>query len=1510
MVPRQSKVMAVDSYPPTNLQFGMLMHSLMSPGSIAYLQQFIITLEESMNVPAWREAWRKVVDRYDILRTAFDLSDTENPRSIVLQDVSGIIAEYDFRSHSSESSEREFASILDEDRRDSFCPASAPLWRWHLCRLAESEYRLVWTSHHALLDGRSRRLLVLELFQIYNSLLQKKVLELPKPPAFANYARWQSQLDMNDSQHYWRELLRGFTRHSVLPHCGAEIVPKREQIITLNDQLDSATTERIRETATSLGVTCNTIVQGGWALLLSSYCRSSDIVFGAIRACRKAPLERLDATAGLLINTVPVRATISPEAITADWLKGLRSQWVACRPHEQTSLPKIQESSELPSGEALFDTIVSFEESSIDEDLRREISNRSKRSVKLRAATHYPLALSASMGRHLSLEMSIDQDRIDRALGERMLENLKCILRSIVDLPKARLRDHAIMSPLEHQQLARWNATDSAYPSDQCIHELFEQQVRLTPDTVAIVAQDEEWTYQELNNAANRIAHQLATANVKPESVVGICMRRSPMQICGLLGILKAGAAYLPIDVNLPCDRIKLVLDDAEPTAVLTDAVCQRSIELTDYRSPIIDVEQVDGDHHLSMAAPDIHTAATSLAYITFTSGTTGKPKGVEIKHQGVVRLVRGNNYVPLQSLRVAHLSPLSFDASTFEIWGPLLNGGSVVLISDDSMDLASLGKALHRHSVKAVFLTTSLFNTLVEETPDGLKGVEYILTGGEAMSIRHVRKALAELPNTVNLTNVYGPTECTTFATYFPLKRSPSVSERSVPIGKPIANTTAYVLDAQQRVAPIGVAGELCVGGPGLAKGYTKRDRLTSQRFIRNPYEHSAAERLYRTGDLCRWREDGNLEFLGRLDEQVKLRGFRIEPGEVEAVLQEHPDVARAVVVLRENRPGDKRLIGFCTIAEGSSWREDEIKSFLHLKLPDYMIPSALFNVAEIPLTREGKADRRRLAATEVAKQSIGSPEPPQNDAEVKICRVFSDVLDRSIGVDDDFFAMGGHSLLAMKAVYRLDGLFQKGLSLEDLFRYRTARRVAARMENAARRVIPSLVSSDRLDRLPLLLSQLSFWSIYRECPHAFPLNVVRAFELNGKLDLAAMKRTIEHLVSRHESLRTNFGEHEGEPFASVKAAAEIDLDQIDLSRYSTAARQAESRRILERECLHSFALARDPLLRTRIIRLHESKHVLMFNTHHLVFDAVSLAIFNREISGLYKAFCHGEDACLPDLPCQPSDLVRWEQEHLCTAAARASVEYWRQHLGTTWPSEVPPLYIAGNDVNTTSLCLPTPLIRSLKHLGDEEECTFPMVLFAAANLFQYCLFGHEESFVGLPLAARILPESENLISCLRKRLVLRVALSGRTTLRETLRLSRESMISAYSHLDVSQEVVFPNMGVEHALHWTRTPVSINYIKDTSQPLDLAGVETRPVVRPIDVSQVSLNFHVFERIDDTQVVLKGWKKMYSSVELEQLIRHFEEILGCLVTMPEARLDSGGLPSFSKKRRCIDKANE
>jgi amino acid adenylation domain-containing protein len=950
-----------DTYPLTPMQQGMLFHALSSPRSGVDIEQLVITLPEGVDAPRMRAAWERAVARHPVLRTSFRWDDAE-PLQVVADEVEVSLECEDQPAPAEIERASRIAAFLREDRARGFAMDVAPLMRLKLFTPSSASLpsTLVWTFHHALLDGRSFPIVLDEVFSFYDDSAPG---EPAQPRPFRDFVEWQRARDFAASAGFWREHLAGFTAPTSL--IVDRLAPRSDDEDCRQADAETACspalTADLREFAGSIGVTLNTLMQGAWAILLSRYSRDDDVCFGATRACRAATVGGAGKMVGIFINTVPVRVRAPGDAPLIRWLRELRQFWLEVRPHEHTPLARVQSWSPLPAGQPLFQTLVVFENNDLSTHFRTRGGPWANRTLRLHEQTNYPICLAAYAGESLRLVAEYDRGVFDSDTVSRMLGHVRTLLESMASRRDAVLGELPMLPGTERAGLLAWSnpTPGGAPPHDwhgRTLHAIFSAQAARTPEATALAQGDTRITYAQLDSRSDAIAAHLVAHGAGEAGIVGLCMERTPDLVAALIGILKAGAAYLPIDLAYPPERLAFMLEDARAPLLLT----QRSLagRIPQNTASIVFTDDIPPVRTLPSIPP---AAADPLCYVLYTSGSTGKPKGCCITHQNIVRLFTATDpWFRFNERDVWTLfHSTAFDFSVWEIWGALLHGGTLVVVPfETSRSPGHFHDLLVRERVTVLNQTPSAFRQLAaagSASPESdALALRTVIFGGEALEMRSLQPWFDrhgdERPQLVNM---YGITETTVHVTYRPLRATDTA--RGSVIGIPIPDLRLHILDARGEPSPIGVPGELHVGGAGLARGYHERPELTAQRFISDPF--LPGERLYKTGDLARRLPDGDIEYLGRIDQQVKIRGFRIELGEIESALMQHPGVRECAVLARDDDHGGKKLIAwYAAQPSGSSVESADLRAHLARTLPDYMLPSAFVRVEKMPLTPNGK--------------------------------------------------------------------------------------------------------------------------------------------------------------------------------------------------------------------------------------------------------------------------------------------------------------------------------------------------------------------------------------------------------------------------------------------------------------------------------------------------------------------------------------------------------------------------
>ncbi|HSE18131.1 MAG TPA: amino acid adenylation domain-containing protein [Pyrinomonadaceae bacterium] len=1018
------------------MQQGMLFHILYAPNSDVYLGQFGCVLQGDLDAGALGRAWQQTINRHEVLRASFSWENLDEPLQLIHESVSVPLEQHDWRGLTDDEKSKRWEAFLISERERGFDLSTPPLMRLALVRLGDDSYGFVWTHHHLLVDGWSGALVLREVFDAYEALRRgDQVRAEPRRP-FREYIAWLDRQDLSRAEVFWRERLRGFAAPTPLVIDHKETDVGLEAFGESKVQLSEETTGSLQLLARQHGLTLNTILVGAWALLLNRYSQEETVVFGATVAGRPPSLPGVETMIGLFINTLPVRVRVEAQAELLAWLRVLQAEQVALREYEYSPLVEVQSWSEVGRGRPLFESLLVFENYPLDADALKENLSLDLEDVRSFDRTNYPLTVVAIPADELCLQALYDRRRFTDGSIERLLGHLRTLLESIAARPSQPVGQLQLLTPREQQVLVEWNQTSARdYQQDCCLHEMFEAQVERTPGRVAAVHVAEELTYLELNARANKLAHYLQRLGVGPEMCVGVLMERSLEMLVALLGVLKAGGAYVPLDPEYPRERLGFMLNDSGARVLLTQKQLADLLPAHEARLVCLDTEwqAIDAESAENLQG---NVTARNVAYVIYTSGSTGWPKGTAIEHRSAANFSywARESFEPEAFNGTLALTSICFDLSIFELFVPLHWGGKVIIVADVLQVPAA-------HQVTLINTVPSAINQQLEL--DYLPDSAYVVNlAGEPLQQRLVQQ-LYERKTIEQVFNLYGPTEATTYATWGLMKRD---SRESPTVGRPISNTQVYVLDPRGRPLPTGIPGELYIGGSGLARGYLGRPELTAEKFIPDPFSVEPGACMYRTGDLARFLPDGRIDFLGRIDHQVKIRGYRIELGEVEAALNEHPSVKTCVVVAREEADDDKRLVAYVVAHEGDKPAHLELQSFLRARLLEQMVPSAFVFLDEMPLTPNGKVNRRALPAPEIVRPELEQRYvAPRNDIEVVLVDLWQEVLGMGpIGVSDNFFDLGGHSLKATRLLSKVRRIFRTQLPLSVVFEATTIEALA----------------------------------------------------------------------------------------------------------------------------------------------------------------------------------------------------------------------------------------------------------------------------------------------------------------------------------------------------------------------------------------------------------------------------------------------------------------------------------
>ncbi|MEM8961757.1 MAG: non-ribosomal peptide synthase/polyketide synthase, partial [Acidobacteriota bacterium] len=1474
----------------------------LEPDSPAYHIPTPVRLRGPVDLDRLATALQNIVDRHESLRTVFRERDGV-PMQVIVPTLSVDLP-------IDEVDEDSLLTRVADESKKPFDLARGPLLRARIFRLADDDHVLALTVHHIVSDGWSTGVLIRELVALYDGSTPLAPL-VTQVPDVAMWQREHLAARLDEQIDWWREQLAG------VPVLDLPTDHPRPAVQTwAGDSLPFALPARVvaplDDLARAEGATPFMALLTAISVVLGRWSGQDDFAIGTPIAGRnRAEMEPL---IGFFVNTLALRVDLDGNPSFRTLLGRIRETTLGAYAHQDVPFERLVaalEPNRDPAHPPLFQTAVSlqnapFERVSLGDDVAVEPVIGSSTTAK------YDLVVALGPGHdgdeESGLEGTIEwnTDLFDRSTIERLAAHLEHLLEQAVDTPDLPI-SRLPLEPSRQRLESAGPRTD--YPRDSHLIEQFLGTVQADPDGIALMYEDIRITRAELARRARLQARALRKRGVGWEDPVALFAERSPDMVVSMLAILASGGYYVPLDPTDPDERLTYILDDtltrvvvAEPRLAsrLPAALDTQPIDTLPIEIVPLDAWKAEEDNgEADDAWPEIDPQ--SLAYIIYTSGSTGRPKGVTGTHRNVLRLVVESGFADLGPEQTySHLASPAFDAAAFEIWAALLSGGRLVLPPSGAMSLQDIGALLSGYDVTSVVFTTSVFHQMVDHRLDDLRGVRQVIIGGEALSVRHASQALAEL-DTTTLINAYGPTENTVATSSYSMPPGTELDSATVPIGTPIANTTVYVLDGELMPTPVGIPGELYTGGDGVARGYLRRPALTAERFVPDPFATEPGARLYRTGDRGRWRADGTVEFLGRVDRQVKLRGFRIEPGEIEAALTSYTGVRAALAMVREDQPGDRRLVAYVEPDTGHTLDIDTLRAHVRPRVPSYMVPAAIVALDVFPLTRNGKVDRRALPAPEWQDKS--EYVAPSTDTERTVAAIYADVLGvERVGRHDDFFATGGHSLLATQVVSQILGQLGVEIPLRQLFESPDVAGLAAVIDAAlessdGRPALPPItyverpVAADGSVHFPLSFAQERLWFLAQLEPDSPAYHIPSPVRLRGVVDAERLAAALGAIVERHESLRTVFREIDGTPMQVVLSTSTLELpsDEIDESELVQAVGE-ETRR--------PFDLARGPLLRARLFRLASDDHVLALTVHHIVYDGWSMEVLIRELVTFYG----DPSTVMPALEVQYPDVTVWQREHLAPRVEE-QVTWWRERLAGVpvleLPTDRPRPAVQTWAGDAASVVISEELTESLEGLVQAEGGTVFMGLLAIFSALLGRWSGQNDFAIGTPIAGRTRAEMEPLIGFFINTLVLRVDLEGDPTLRQLLERARETTLDAYSHQDVPFERLVAELEPDRDL--AHPPLFQVMLSLQNAPFEQVSLDEEVMVEPVSSESTTAKFDLQLSFGQSPDGLRGgieWNTdLFDRTTIERFLGHFQSLLEQAITAPDRPLSSFELRS-------------
>jgi amino acid adenylation domain-containing protein len=1482
------------------------------PGSDFYNVPLAWRLKGDLDVPTLERSLREVIRRHEQLRTCFVMDQEKGLQQHVVGEKLDVrLPVMDLRHLAAGEREKQARRIIEEEAGKAFDLTQVPLWHGVLVRTEDREHVLGFTLHHILCDDWSLRILMSEWGKLYAAYEKGEESPLPElKMQYGEYALEQrerlSEGKFQQQMEYWKKQLKGMPQVLELPT--DHVRPLRESFRGGTEQriLSSDLFEGLnrlgKEERASLFMTLLAACQ----VLLMRYTGQEDFGVGTVVANRdRAEMEPIF---GFFLNTLVIRANLGGEPTFREVLQRVRTAALAGYEHQEVSFEKLVEelapdrdAGRTPMFQVLFTTL--------GEPDKLEFGELELGGFEFDTGiSKFDLVVSvqeAAQGAAVTINYSVDLFAVETI--QRMLGHYEQLLKAVVENAAHGIWNLSLLTEAEREQLERWNQTSRDYPRDKTFAAWFEEYAASTPNTMAVEYEGQRLTYGDLNRQANRLAHHLRALGVKPDTLVGICVDRSLEMIVALLAVMKAGGAYVPMDPAYPQDRLQFMLEDSRPAVLLTQSHLRGLFTEIRDDLKLIDLRVAEAWSHQPDSNPEqaiIGLTPKDLVYVIYTSGSTGQPKGVAMPAGAAMNMIawQMNESAWAGPQRTLQFAPFGFDVSFQEIFSTLCAGGTLLLIDDEKRrNATAMTRFVMEKAVQRLFLPVvglQMFAEGVAEIGEHFDcALQEINVAGEQLRINDKIRALFKRLEHCRLNNHYGPTE-THAASAFHLGMESDRWPVLPPIGRPIANAQIYIVDKHEQFVPVGVAGELYIGGAGVAREYLNRPALTEKRFLKNRFAKEEGERMYRSGDLGRWRADGTIEFIGRNDSQVKIRGYRVELGEIEAMLQQESGVRVCAVVMKTGANESKKLVAY-VVGERDC---DELRRNLKGKLPAYMVPAAIVALPELPLSGNGKVDREALEKRQDLASGVEYYEAPGTALEEQLAEIWAEALEvRRVGRHDNFFDLGGHSLLATLVATRMGNTFETQVPVRALFESPTIAELAevieaglkssGRKPGSSKKAIQKPVAAGpRPSLFPLSYQQEQLWVLDRFNPGNAFYNIPMTWRLKGDLNVQRLEKSLQEVVRRHEILRTCFVMEQGEPRQKVVEAFDMPLPVVDLQQIDPDKREEEAKKVMAREAGKAFELSQAPLLRAVLVRTDEREHVLGLTLHHIICDDWSLGLLMKELWKLYEAYQRGEESPLPRLEMQYGEYALEQREALSGGKFQQQMEYWKGQLaGMPQVLELPTDHVRPERESfrgaSEQRILRSGLLEGLNILGKSEKTSLLMTMLAAFQVLLLRYSGQEDFGIGTVVANRKRLETKELIGFFLNTLVIRASLGGEPTFREILRKVREAVLGGYEHQDLAFEKLVEELAPVRDV--SRSPVfqvAFTLRRSIEGKSESGGVEMVPFELDPGTSKFDLIMGVDEAGQNAAISLNYSRDLFEAETIQHMLEHYERLLEAIVT--------------------------
>ncbi|WP_185150677.1 non-ribosomal peptide synthetase [Cytobacillus dafuensis] len=1497
-------------YPLSPMQEGMLFYALYSKKSKAYFEQVRLEIKKSIDIRVFEESFNRLIARHDILRSIFIHEEVPRPLQVVLNQRQANIHYENIHQLNPEEQEQALTSYLEEDKKRLFELDKDLLMRIAVFETGTSSFTVIWSFHHILLDGWSLGLLWEEFMSIYEGMMTRDPANLPPIQPYSNYINWLEKRDRKESLKYWKSYLSGYEVQASLPKKTESHADDDYDLKWIDIPLDDNLLAKMESHARQLKVTLNSYIQVVWGILLTKYNKTKDVVFGSVLSGRPSEIPGVEQMIGLFIQTAPVRITVSKESTFEELLVKVQKDALASQEHSFVPLADIQAQSDL--GKELLNHLVMFENYPLNTNLHDEREHKlSVSKMDIIEHTNYDFQLLVIPGEHYNVRLSFNATVYEQELMKNISVHFHNLLKQVTDFPGVAINDIEILTKSEKQKILEFSTGNNVkLRKDIMIHEILQEQATRIPDKIALRFGNEYLTYKQLNEKSNQLASVLQENGLRAGETVGIRLNRSLEMVIGIYGILKAGGAYLPIDPSFPNERTSYLLEDTNTRYLLTKSDIKPLNSGFEGTTLLLDNQNLyTGD----VKNIDSRNSPEDLIYVIYTSGSTGKPKGVMVQHNSVMnRLYWMQREYPItEDDVILQKTPFTFDVSVWELFWWTITGSSLCLLAPGGeKDPEVLVNTIYQNDVTILHFVPSMLQVFLKyvedkkETVKQLSLVKYFFASGEALLLNQVHKfnELLFTANDTKLINLYGPTEATVDVSYYDC--STKCIDGRVPIGKPIDNVQLYIVDAYNRLMPVGVIGELCIAGDGLARGYLNRHDLTNEKFVNNPFNKGT--KMYRTGDLARWLSNGQIEYLGRLDHQVKVRGYRIELQEIEAFLLEHVKVSEAVVTLRKDVSNEGYLCAYVVLKrdwiKDSSVIQSELKEFLGTNVPGYMVPAHIVTLSKMPLTPNGKLDRKSLPEPKVLLNN--RYETPQAGTEQLIAEIWKEILGiKDIGVHDDFFDLGGHSLKATMLVARLKKIIGKTIPLSEFFENSTIRKLAEKLEletieQKKEDIQQAVISSS----YPLSSSQQRLFVLNQFEEIGTSYNMPNALIIDGAIDIKQLRASIHQVVRRHETLRTVFDIHDGKPVQIIKDTIEVEVEQVN------AIGEAISQ--IASNFVQPFNLNEGPLFRVSLVTLNENRHLLLFDIHHILSDGISMNILVKEVLSRYK----GQE--FEPLSIQYKDFAVWQQSEKNADLYLKQQNYWlNQFKNEPVPLDLPlkgkrPA-IQSFEGNRLSGKFDPELVKKLKNLVQETESSVYMILMAAYNILLSKYSGQEDIVIGSPVSGRSREEIQAIIGVFVNMLPMRNYPSGAKSFRSFLQDVKKKTLDALEHQDYPFEDLIEKLELRRdtSHHPLFDVVLVHQNMEQTQ-----FILDNTIVTSFELPQQTSKFDLtLETVEETKGISFSWEyktSLFSEEMINQISTHFIEILKKVVEQPDSPISQFDVVTIEEQEQIKQQFNK